>query len=1007
MAASSLLNCRSRYIDHMKRKYHVIKHHDKRLGKGLNLEKGYTSLFLIKNHRNEEERQHEILSSGQRHLRIMANRSSHEYSPITIQTLFDPNDDGIIPKIVMLQGPAGIGKTITSQKIMLDWASGILYKDKFQFVFYMSCREVNTITGTISLARYLSRYCLLKCPPEVLQSIFDNSEGILLIVDGFDELRWSSINDTEVIEDPFQEISIEILLNSLFRKTILRESSLIITTRPLSLTQLTDFAEYPRYVEILGFTGKDRKDYFSNFFKTKKQADLALRTIKGNDTLFTMCVVPITCWIVCTVMEPLLKEGLSVVDSKTSTSIYLLYLKGLIMYHGRSSDQSIITYIKKLCTLAIEGVWNRRILFEESDLDRHGLSMSELESVFLNENIFQRDIETCTCYSFIHLSVQEFFAALYYVLDEESVKEPFTDFKIRKVKDLLRASEDHPHLTLTVRFLFGLSNEKQTQDTERSIGCRISFREKPVLEEWLKRNSSKYHNDILCCLYETQDKDYVGRMMSHFPNVKIICFHLGEQRDQENIDHRAAAYCLEQSTIKHFVDFEGFTIGPNARNVISKGFSKCSKVWYKYCRFPVTEEDVDEGESSISGLFNQCQLQELQLRNCGLTSSCCDDLRSILITPRSLIRLDLKSNSLQDSGIKLLCEGLRHPDCILQDLGLKNCDLTSSCCDDLRSVLITSQSLIKLKLSRNDLQDSGLKLLCEGLRHPDCILKDLTLLCCCLTSSCCDDLRSVLSTSRSLIRLNLSQNILQDSGIKLLCEGLRHPDCILQDLKLLSCHPTSFCCDDLRSVLITPRSLIRLDLSRNKLQDSGIKLLCEGLRHPDCILQDLTLLCCCLTSSCCDDLRSVLITPRSLIRLNLSENYLQDSGIKLLCEGLRHPDCILQDLTLQHCDLTSSCCDDLRSVLITPRSLIRLDLSGNDLQESGIKLLCEGLRHPDCILQYLMLCGCHLTSSCYDDLRSVLITPRSLIRLVLLYNNLEDSRIKLLEDVRPPLQLLV
>ncbi|XP_075043458.1 NACHT, LRR and PYD domains-containing protein 3-like isoform X4 [Mixophyes fleayi] len=876
-STTTLEDCRLRYMDHMREKYHVIKHHDKMFRKALNLGKGYTSLLLIKNQRTEEERQHEILSSGQRHLQIMTNRSSHEHSPTTIQTLFDPEEDGIIPKFVVLQGPAGIGKTMTSQKIMLDWASGNLYKDKFQFVFYMSCREVNTITGTISLDRYLSRYCLLKCPPEVLQSIFVKSEGILFIVDGFDELQWSSMNITEVIEDPFKEISKEILLNSLFRKTIFTESSLIITTRPLSLTKLTDFVECPRYVEILGFTGNERENYFSNFFKTKEQADLALNTIKDNDTLFTMCVVPIICWIVCTVMEPLLKEGLPLIDSKTSTSIYLVYLKGLIKYHGRKSDQSIITYIKKLCTLAIEGVWNRRILFEESDLVRHGLSMSELESVFLNENIFQRDIETCTCYSFIHLSVQEFFAALYYVLDEKSGKEPFIDLKIRKVKDLLKASEDYAHLKLTVRFLFGLSSEKQIQETLRSIGCTITFREKPVLEEWLKRNPSEYHNEILCCLYETQDKDYVERMMSHFPNVNITD-HYCDKWIQYTIDYRVVAYCLHRSTIKHIVSFEFYTIGPKARNVLSKALSKCSILRFKACKFPVTEEEVNEDESSISGLFNQCQMQELQLDTCHLTSSCCDDLRSVLITPRSLIRLHLSWNNLQDSGIKLLCEGLRHPDCILQDLALQWCELTSSCCDDLRSVLNTLRSLIRLDLTENDLEDCGVKLLCEGLRHPDCIIQDLTLRGCRLTSSCCDDLRSVLITHRSLIRLDLSENNLQDPGLKLLCEGLRHPDCILQDLGLEDCDLTSSCCDDLRSVLITPRSLIKLDLSSNNLQDSGIQILCEGLRHPDCILQDLKIVYCGLTSSCCDDLRSVLITPRSLIRLDLSPNNLQDSG---------------------------------------------------------------------------------------------------------------------------------
>ncbi|XP_063819123.1 NACHT, LRR and PYD domains-containing protein 3-like [Pseudophryne corroboree] len=828
----TLEGCRVRYMDQMRRKYHVIKHHDKRLGKGLNLKKEYTSLLLIKNHRDEEERLHEIISSGQRHLQIMEDRSSDKYSPTTIQALFDPDDNGIIPKTVVLQGPAGIGKTMTSQKIMLDWASGELYKDKFQFVFYISCREVNTITGNISLAGYLSSYFGRTCSSDLLQLTFLTSEEILFIIDGLDELKWSSMNDIKVCDDPFQEVSTESLLKSLITKTLLSDSSLIITTRPFSLMKLMDLVECLLYVEILGFTGKDREEYFYHFFETKEQAELAFSTVKDNDTLYTMCTVPIISWIVCTVMQPLLKEGVSVIDSKTATSIYLLFLKGLIKYHGRDSAQHISACIHKLCTLANEGVSESRILFEESDLVRHGLTMSEVESGFLNENIFHRDIITQTCYSFIHLSVQEFFAALYYVLDDTSVKEPYTDLKIRKVEKLLEASEHRPHLKLTVRFLFGLSSDKQLQETQRTIDCPISFREKPVLEEWLKRKSLDCHNEILCCLYETQDEDFVGRMMSHFLNVEIKGDIKGKQ---ENIGYPVVAYCLERSTVQHIVTFQSYIIGLKARRVLSKALSKCSQLRFRGCRFPVTE-DVAQAGASLSGLFGQCQMEELVLQDCGLTSSCCDDLRSVITTNRSLTRLVLSENALEDSGIKLLCEGLRHPACILQELMkdpslLWYCALTSSCCDDLRSVLTTTRSLTRLNLSGNKLEDSGIKILCEGLRHPDCALQDLKLVFCYLTSSCCDDLRSVITTNRSLTTMGLTWNALGDSGIKLLCEGLRHPACTLQDLTLMDCDLTSSCCDDLRSVLTTNRSLTRLDLSNNDLEDSRTKLQ-ECVRPP-------------------------------------------------------------------------------------------------------------------------------------------------------------------------------
>ncbi|XP_063819120.1 NACHT, LRR and PYD domains-containing protein 3-like [Pseudophryne corroboree] len=823
----TLEDCRLRYVDYTLDKYHVTEDCNARLGETIYLEKRYVRLLLIKNYRDEGERQHEITASGQRHLQIMADRSSDEYLPTTVQDLFSPDDVGISPKTVVLQGLAGIGKTMTSQKIMLDWASGNLYKDKFQFVFYINCRKVNTITGNISLAGYLSNYCLLKCPSDLLHLIFRKSKGILFIVDGFDELKWSPMNDTEVCDEPFQEVSREILLNSLFRKTVLGDSSLIITTRPLSMMTLKHFVKCPRYVEILGFTGNQLEEYFYKFFKTRDQADLAFSTIKDNDTLYTMCAVPIICWIVCTVIKQQLQERLHTISSKTSTSIYLLYLKSLIKYHRRDSAQHISTCIQKLCALANEGVWDQRILFEESDLVRHGLSVSELESVFLNENIFHRDVDTRTCYSFIHLSVQEFFAALYYVLDQKSVKEHFHFMKIRKVKELLKASEGRAHLKLTVRFLFGLSSEKQIQETQRNIGCPISFRAKLALEEWFRRHPSDYHNEILCCLYETQDVDYVERMMSNFSHVKIKGLHYGKKGEQEDIGCRAVAYCLERSTVNHTVAFDDYIIGPKARSVLSPAFHKCLRLCFRGCTFLDKEEDVYQAGASLSGLFAQCQMQLLSLFQCNLTSSFCEDLR-IVIESRPLIKLNLTRNNLQDCGVKVLCQGLRHPACALQELNLAYCRLTESCWEDLSSVLM-KQSLLKLDLSWNHLQDSGVRRLCGGLRHLACTLQKLILYNCELTQFCCEDISSVITINRSLIKLDLSWNKIQDCGVRLLCEGLRHQACTLQELRLHRCGLTSSCCDDIRSVIIKNHSLVLLQLTGNNIQDSGLKLLSERL----------------------------------------------------------------------------------------------------------------------------------------------------------------------------------
>ncbi|PIO15992.1 hypothetical protein AB205_0144630, partial [Aquarana catesbeiana] len=402
----------------MKKKLQRIPEYNSRMGEAVHLQERFTKLLMINGPQNKEGKEQELKSSGRKHLQIMEKRS-----PTTIQALFDADKGGFIPEIVVLQGAAGIGKTMTSRKIMLDWASEDLYQDKFDFVFYLSCREINTIPGNISLVGLLSKACRLSSGD--LVSILEDpgsQRKLLTIVDGFDELRWTLEEKSEGCLDISMETHKEIILQSLLRRQVLPQSSLIITTRSLAMKKLNTFIDDSRNVEIQGFTRDDREEYVHKFFGNKEDADKVLSIIKDNDVVYTMCAVPITCWIVCTVMKQEIRKDLDAIQCHTTTSIYLLYLEVLLTHHSKK-EQSVHrkqTCLKKLCALANQGIQNQQILFEKKDLERHGLSLDEVESVFLNENIFHWDVRNQICYSFIHLSVQEFLAALYYGMDDGS-----------------------------------------------------------------------------------------------------------------------------------------------------------------------------------------------------------------------------------------------------------------------------------------------------------------------------------------------------------------------------------------------------------------------------------------------------------------------------------------------------------------------------------------------------------------------------------------------------------
>lgn len=677
---------RVQYMTAMKQKFQCFKEHNSRIGEVVSLERRYTRLLMVKHYRSKKEKEHELMALGSRHQQIMDERSSDECACMSFQAMFNPNEEGVVPKIVVIQGSAGIGKTMTSKKIMLDWASGNLFHGSFSFVFYLSCRELNTITNKISLGQLLSRTSKFQFPEDVMQSILRHSKELLFIIDGFDEARWTLKDDVTVSGGPFQETHQEVLLRSLVNKQILGEASLVITTRPLALETLDELIEdvCSCHMEILGFTEEDCEEYFHNSFHNEDDADKALCIVKDNEVLYTMCAVPITSWIVCTVLKQEIKKDVELNLCRTATSVYLLYLKGLIKYHGR--NKPVDNCLKKLCALANEGILNQQILFEEEDLERHGLSLSEVESVFLNENIFHQDIDSNKCYSFIHLSMQEFFAAMHYMLEQEEASRDQLTFlpKICEGNCLSQLSSSSPHLALTLQFLFGLTNEKQLKELSKITRHNVSFEAARAIRDWLHgEDSSKYRTQTICCLYETQDEDFVREVMCRNKDLE---FRLMEGK----FCTRQLAYCLKFSDDISTLTFVCNKMGQNDLEVLSPFMHRCS-----YLKIA-------------------CYVK--------ISSVPCNVLRDLIIRSRTLKQLDLSEVHLRNSDVQLLCKGLRDPRCTLQELSLF-CDLSHFTCHELRNVIMVAKPSLELQVIFHvgfTLPVSEAKNLCKTLQLPNC-----------------------------------------------------------------------------------------------------------------------------------------------------------------------------------------------------------------------------------------------------------------------------------------------
>ncbi|NXU79988.1 RINI inhibitor, partial [Oreotrochilus melanogaster] len=343
----------------------------------------------------------------------------------------------------------------------------------------------------------------------------------------------------------------------------------------------------------------------------------------------------------------------------------------------------------------------------------------------------------------------------------------------------------------------------------------------------------------------------------------------------------------------------------------------------------------------------------IRLDDCNLSSSNCKDLSSIINTNPSLTELKLNNNELGDAGIEYLCKGLLMPTCSLQKLWLQNCNLTSASCETLSSILSAQPSLTELHVSDNKLGTAGVQVLCQGMMNPSCKLQKLQLEYCELTADIVESLNASLQSKPSLKELSLSNNTLGDRAVKQLCQGLVEASCSLELLHLENCGITSDSCQDISAVLSTKSSLRDLSVGDNKIGDSGLALLCQGLLHPNCKIQKLWLWDCDLTSASCKDLSRVISTKETLAEISLIDNNLRDSGMEMLCQALKDPKSKLQELWVRECGLTTACCKALSSALSVNKHLKVLHMGENKLGDAGVGLLCEGLLNPSCTIQSL------------------------------------------------------